>query len=176
MQRIESASLAFVYNELYSRYIRDYEHIKIKSGVTSNMMCLFLRYTLTVCISFCFYFRDESLHSLVSKCWSRIFSRIRSATMRELCLPSSIRSLIPVSFWMTCHVKSCKKTRLWRNWLFALSPTVCNERLWLSMILSLLYAAFLVSPIALIAQTSYARFGDSAVLPSSWLCCSAMVI
>lgn len=68
MQRIENPSLAFVYNELYSRYIRDYEHLKTKSGVTSNMMCLFLRYTLTVCIPLCFYFRDRNPHSLVSKC------------------------------------------------------------------------------------------------------------
>ena len=63
-------------------------------------MCLFLRYILTVCIPLCFYSRDRSPRSLVSKCWSRIFSRIRSATMRELCLPSSIHSLIPVVLFM----------------------------------------------------------------------------
>ena len=40
--------MLFVYNELFSRYIRGYDHLSAKSGVTSNMLCLFLRYSLTV--------------------------------------------------------------------------------------------------------------------------------
>lgn len=46
---IDSPSTSFVYNELFSRYIRGYDHLPAKSGITSNMLCLFLRYALTVC-------------------------------------------------------------------------------------------------------------------------------
>ena len=46
--RIESPSTTEVYSALFSRYIRGYDHLPMKSGVTSNMLCLFLRYSLTV--------------------------------------------------------------------------------------------------------------------------------